>query len=221
MNTSLPIEEKEMSSNLFTRFICNFISLVFHPIFIPIYVTAFLAHIHPNAFVGFSEENKNKTIIIVGLNVSVFPLLCVLLLKGVGFIDSIMLRTQKDRIIPYIASGIFFFWAYTVFKQQLAYPRLLPAFLLGLFLSSSGALLVNIYQKISMHAIGMGTALGFFIMLMLNNSMMMSGTLFTTFLLTGIVCTARLLLRSHTTMDIYLGIFLGIISEAAGYYFVM
>lgn len=221
MNTSILPEEKEMQVSFFIRTICNIISIVFHPIFIPVYITTFLVYAHPTAFIGFSESNKSKTIIIVALNVSVFPLLCVLLLKGVGFINSIMLRTQKDRIIPYIASGIFFFWAYTVFKQQPTYSRLIPAFLLGLFLSSSGALLVNIYQKISMHSIGMGTAVGFFLMLMKSNSMMMSGTLFITLLLTGIVCTARLLLKSHSPAEIYLGIFLGIISEAVSYYFVM
>ena len=58
--------------------------------------------------------------LIVALNIVFFPLISVLLLRAVGFIDSLFLRTQKDRIIPYIASGIFFFWAYTVFKQQAA-----------------------------------------------------------------------------------------------------
>ena len=218
---SLTLEEKEIQFGLIPRIFCHIISVVLHPVFIPIYVTAFLTFIHPTAFVGFSEANKTKAVIIVALNVSIFPILSVLLLRGVGFIDSILLKTQKDRIIPYIASGIFFFWAYTVFKQQPEYTRLLPAFLLGLFLSSSGALLVNIYQKISMHAIGMGTALGFFLMLARNNSMMMSGTLFFTILLTGVVCTARLMLKSHTPTDIYLGIALGILSEMISYGIIM
>ena len=218
---SLTMEEKEIEFGLIPRIFCHIISVLLHPVFIPIYVTAFLTFIHPTAFVGFSEANKIKAVIIVALNVSIFPLLSVLLLRGVGFIDSILLKTQKDRIIPYIASGIFFFWAYTVFKQQTEYTRLLPAFLLGLFLSSSGALLVNIYQKISMHAIGMGTALGFFLMLARNNSMMMSGTLFVTILLTGVVCTARLMLKSHTPTDIYLGIALGILSEMISYAIIM
>lgn len=219
--TSTITEENIPQTSWLTRFICQVISVLLHPVFIPIYVTAFLIYLHPTAFVGFSAPNKIRTLIIVVLNITLFPLLTVLFLKWLGFIDSILLKTQKDRIIPYIASGIFFFWGYTVFKQQPAYPLMLSAYLFGLFLSSSGALLSNIYIKVSMHAIGMGTWLGFFLMLMKHDSMLMSWPLFTLILLTGIVCTARLLLNSHKPLEIYIGLAIGVLTELISYYFVL
>src|SRR3954466_12372579 len=100
------------------RIFAAFFSYLFHPIFIPLYVCAFLIYVHPSAFAGFSEAEKKQTLLIVILNLVFFPLISVLLLKAVGFIQSVYLRTQKDRIIPYMAVGIFFFWTYTVFKQQ-------------------------------------------------------------------------------------------------------
>ncbi len=195
-------------------------SYLFHPIFIPIYVTFFLLYIHPSAFSGFSDFNKRQTLVIVILNLIFFPLLSVVLLRALGFVESIFLRTQKDRIIPYIACGIFFFWAYTVFKQQSAYPLLLSSYVLGIFFASSAALLANIYYKISMHAIGMGGWLGIFFVIMHGDSMLMSLSIAIVILLTGFVCTSRLLLKSHNPFDIYSGIAIGIVTQLMAAYFI-
>ncbi len=190
-------------------------SYLFHPLFIPLYVTLFLLYIHPSAFSGFSDAEKKQTVRIVCVNVLFFPLISVLLTKAVGFIDSIYLRTQKDRIIPYILSGIFFFWAYQVFKEQSQYPLLLTTYVLGIFLASSLALIVNIYFKVSMHAIGMGGWLGIFLIIFKSNSMLMTWPLCLVLLLTGLCCTSRLLLSSHKPKDIYIGLIVGLITQFA------
>lgn len=193
----------------------GFFSYLFHPVFIPLYVAAFLGYIHPSAFSGFSDGEKRKVIFIIAYNVVFFPLVSVLLLKAVGFIESLYLRSQKDRIIPYIASGIFFFWAYTVFKQQSQYPLLLTAYILGIFLASSVALIANIYFKVSMHAIGMGGLVGFFLVIAGTNSMLMTWPLSIALLLTGFVCTSRLLSRNHGQKDIYMGLLVGLLTQFA------
>lgn len=191
------------------------LSYVFHPIFIPLYAAVFIVYIHPSYFSGFSADSKLKTILILMQNAVFYPLFCVLLLKGVGFIESVFLRTQRDRIIPYIAAGIFFFWAFLVFKQQPAFPRILPSFMLGVFLASSAALLANIYFKISMHAIGVGGLVGFFLVIFRSNSMLMTWPLCLAILITGFVCTSRLLIRSHQPKDIYMGLLVGAITQFA------
>ena len=190
-----------------------FLSYLFHPIFIPLYVLLFIVYIHPSYFSGFSDGTRLRTILILVQNAVFYPLFCVLLLKGVGFIDSIFLRTRKDRIIPYIACGIFFFWTFTVFKEQGAFPRIVPAFILGVFLASSAALIANIYFKISMHAIGLGGMLGVFLVIASNYSMMMTWPLSIALLVTGLVCTARLLITDHSPKDIYSGLFVGIVAQ--------
>lgn len=189
------------------------LSYVFHPIFIPLYVLLFIVYLHPSYFSGFSESTKIRTIFILVQNAVFYPLFCVLLLKGVGFIQSIFLRNQKDRIIPYIACGIFFFWTFTVFKENAEFPRIVPAFMLGVFLASSAALIANIYFKISMHAIGLGGMLGIFLVIALSYSMLMTWPLSLALLITGLVCTARLLVSDHSPKDIYSGLFLGILCQ--------
>ena len=205
---------------VFLQFLSQLFSYLFHPLFIPLYVAFFLIYIHPSAFVGFSDADKKGTLIIIVLNLLFFPLMSVLLLKAVGFIDSIFLKTQKDRIIPYIACGIFFFWAYTVFKEQSQYPAVLVAYVFGIFLSSSAALLANIYFKVSMHGIGLGGWLGIFLLLTYNGSMLMTWPLCSLLLIIGLVCASRLFLKSHTAIDIYAGLFIGIVTQIIAINFV-
>ena len=215
-------ENKEMLSSpsekhsLIIKLLANFFSYLFHPIFIPLYVTWMLAFIHPNYFVGFSTMGKYKILLLVAINAFAFPLITVLLLKGLGFINSIFLRTQKDRIIPYIAAMTFFFWTQYVLREQNFVPRILVAFMFGVFISSSAALIANIYHKISMHAIGMGGMLGLFLVVMQQNTMLMTGPLTFVLLTTGIVCTARMIVSDHQPKEIYTGLMVGLICQFIG-----
>ncbi|MEO5984742.1 MAG: hypothetical protein ABIP80_04510 [Ferruginibacter sp.] len=208
-----PSSTEKIAARIFSYFI--------HPLFIPVYVVIFLVYIHPSAFTGFSPLEKRQTVFIVMLNCVFYPLISVVLLRAVGFIESVYLHTKKDRIIPYMACGIFFFWAYTVFKQQPAYPRLLPSFLLGIFLASSAGLIANIYYKISLHAMGMGGWLCFFLILFINNSMHMTWPLASVILLTGIVLTSRLMVSDHTTKEMYSGLIVGILTQFVAAFFVL
>jgi hypothetical protein len=202
--------------SLIIRLLANFFSYLFHPIFIPLYITWMLAFIHPDYFVGFSTIGKYKILLLVAINAFAFPLIAVLLLKGLGFINSIFLKTQKDRIIPYIASMTFFFWTQYVLREQNFVPRILVAFMFGVFISSSAALIANIYHKISMHAIGMGGMLGLFLVVMQQNTMLMTGPLTIALLTTGIVCTSRMIVSDHQPKEIYAGLVVGLICQLIG-----
>jgi hypothetical protein len=202
--------EAENTTPFVLKFFANIVSYLFHPLFIPLYVGYFLMFIHPTYFVGYGASQKYWLLIRISYTMVFFPIITVLLLKAIGFIESVFLKTQKDRIIPYIACGIFFFWGYLVFRNQPNIPSILTAFTLAVFLSSSVALIANIYLKISMHAIGMGGVLGLFLVIMQSNTMLMTGPLSVALLLTGMVCTARLLISDHSNKEIYMGLLVGI-----------
>lgn len=195
--------------------LAHLFSYIFHPLFIPLYVVYFLVYIHPSYAAGFDARIKVQAMMIVALNAVFFPLFSVLLLKGLGFIESFFLHTQKDRIIPYIASGIFFFWTWHVFRQQTQYHPIFASFFFGVLITSSAALLANIYFKISMHAMGVGGVIGLFLVIMAYNTMLMTWPLSLAFLVAGIVCTSRLIISNHSSKDIYLGLILGIVSQLA------
>ncbi|MEO5943916.1 MAG: hypothetical protein ABIP30_13430 [Ferruginibacter sp.] len=213
MNDALVINEKQTSAPGFLKWPASFISYIFHPIFIPVYVIWFLVYVHPSFFSGFSAAGKKQVMLIIILNLVFFPLLSVFLLKAVGFIQSVFLRTQKDRIIPYMACGIFFFWGYTIFKEQELYPSIIASFIFGIFLASSAALIANIYFKISMHAIGVGGLVGIFLIVFGTNTMLMTWPMASALLIAGLVCTARLIISDHSLKDIYTGLFVGLLSQ--------
>ncbi len=196
------------------RIPAHLFSYIFHPLFIPVIATWYIAFVNQVYFIGIASQEKLFILIRVAYNTIFYPALTVLLLKGLGFIDSIFLKTQRERIIPYIAANIFYFWIYLVFRNQPAVPSILTGFILGVFLSSSVALMANIYFKISMHALGMGAFAGIILVIIFTgfsyNIMLHSMIVF---LITGIVCTSRMIVSDHTPFDIYTGLLFGIICQ--------
>lgn len=191
-------------------------SWIFHPIFISLYVTYFLVFWHPRFFSGFSTEARGRVLLLIALNAVFFPLVTVLLLRGLKFIESIYLRTQRDRIIPYVASMIFFFWTQYVLREQTQIPRVLVAFMFGVFAASAASLIANIYQKVSMHTVGVGGLVGIMATIAWRNPESMPLPLAIAVLIAGWIGTSRLLISDHTTSEIRLGYFIGFVCQLIG-----
>ena len=204
------------------RFFAYLFSYLFHPLFIPLYATYYLVFIHTGYFSGINDKGKLWILLRVTYNMVFFPMVSVLLLKGVGFINSIFLKTQKERIIPYIISNIFFFWMYLVFHNQSEVSTVLTSFVFGFFISSSVALIANVYFKISMHAIGVVGLLGLMLVVLFTNaSSPVTLPFIVTLLITGIVCTSRMIASNHTQKDIYGGLLCGIFCQIISAWFIL
>ncbi len=202
------------------RFLAHILSYIFHPLFIPLYVTLFLVYVHPFYFAGYDDHNKQWVILKVAYNTIFFPAVTVFLLYQLKFISSIFLKSQKDRIIPYVACGIYYFWIYLVMRNDSDIAPTLTAFLLGVFLASSAALIANIYLKVSMHAIGMGGLLGVFFEIMFHRTMLMTWPLAIAILITGLVCTSRLMISDHRPKEISIGLLIGFLTQIIASYIV-
>lgn len=211
------VEKKEFHPAI--RIVARGVSLLFHPLFIPVYASWFLIYYTP-LFPGFSEGDKAKLLVRFFIMYTMFPMVTVLLAKGLGFIQSVYLKTQKDRIIPYVACGLYYFWMWYVLKNQPQFPRELVLMSLAIFLASSLGLILNSYLKISMHAISVGVMIAFLFLVAsssaVNYGVYLSGAL----LLTGIVCTARLINSDHQPIEIYLGLGVGIAGQLVASFFV-
>lgn len=197
----------------FLRIAAGFLSYVFHPVFVPLYVIAFLLFTEPFLFTGAPLKEKILTLGQAIINYTFFPLVSVLLLKGLNLISSIKLKNRKDRIIPFIVCNIWYFWIWYVWRGLPGAPHYLIVFALSVFLASSIGLLSNIYLKISMHGIAMGTATAFLCLLTFDASLPnITLYLALAMLFTGIVGTSRLLLLEHTPEEYYLGVAAGTIA---------
>lgn len=214
MTTAIPTNAGRQPFVL--RALAHFFSVIFHPLFIPFYVVTFLVYWHPSFFAGFQDYMKVRLMLTTAVNTIFFPAFAVLIMKLLGFVSSIRLPTQRDRIGPYLTSMIFFFWAARVyFKFVPQLDPVLPVFMTGVFLTTAVALIANIFYKISMHAIGCGGMVGIFVIIMYSNSMLMTWPLSAAILISGIVCTSRMIVSDHTQKDIYFGFLVGILCQFA------
>ena len=206
-------ETAHQPQSVIIRLIAKVISYIFHPLFVPVYIAGFLITVQPYLFASFTPAEKLLTLIRFFIMYSFFPLVTVLLAKGLGFLDSIYLKTQKDRIIPYIACGIYYFWMCYVLRNQPQFSKEVVQLSMAIFIASSLGLLVNIIMKVSMHAISMGILLVF--MSLLSFTQAGSYTIYTSiaFLIAGLVCTSRFIVSDHTPAEIYTGLLVGGISQ--------
>lgn len=198
---------------LWMRSLAKFISFVFHPLFIGVMMAAYLIFVHPLYFVGFSEKGKMLKLLAVINNNVFFPLLVVALLRALGFNKSLLLKTQKERIVPYLASITFFFWTYYVFKNQPETPRVIVYMCRGMFFASSVALVLNNYYKISMHGIGVGGMVGLMALTLVDGTLYSGIPFVVAILVTGLVVTARKIVSDHQWFDIITGFLLGFLCQ--------
>lgn len=190
------------------------VSILFHPLFIPGYITAFLLYIHPFAFAGENDWYKKIKLLSVLVSTAFFPAFTVFLLRQLGFAASLQLRSQKERIIPIVASMVFYFWIFYVSKNQPDNPPELVQMLCAVFISSIISLTANNFIMISLHAIAMGVLAGFFLYAAWTSLLPMGVPLAAALLIAGLVCTARLALGAHNVQEMAMGFLTGLASMA-------
>lgn len=195
------------------KFVAKFISVILHPLFIPVCVVWFLLYVQPYYYAGFGDWDKSKILISAILMYTFFPLVTVGLLKALKFIDSALLKTQKDRIIPYVVCGIWYFWMWYVWHNLPDIPAVQVKFGLAIFLTSSLGLIANIYMKVSMHAMAAGVLLAFMMTLGFAQALDSALYLVIAILIAGASCTARLIASAHSQFEIYTGLIIGIVSQ--------
>ncbi len=201
----------------FLRVAAKIFSYIFHPLFIPVYIGWFFVYVL-RLFPQNGAWQNTLVLIQFFVNYTLLPLVTILLAKGLGFVDSIYLKTQKDRIIPYIATGVFYFWVWYVSKNQ-NYPEAVVMFSLAVFIASSLGLIFNIYFKISMHALSMGVVLTLMLMLAYSIGVSFGFYLSLAFLIAGVVCTSRLINNDHHPFEVYAGLFVGALAQIIAWAF--
>ncbi len=199
------------------RVAARILTYVFHPAFVPLYAVLFLLYIHPYVFAGFSDRDKAFTLTQAFVNYTFFPIVSVFLLRALNLIPSITLKERRDRIIPFVISNIWYFWIWYVWRNLPETPHELVVFSLGVFLASAIGLLFNIYMKVSMHAIALGVVAAFLIGLSPGLQAGRDVYVSIGLLVTGLVCTSRLILSDHTAGEVYWGLAAGAIAVMLAY----
>jgi membrane-associated phospholipid phosphatase len=209
------------------RGIAKAISIIFHPLLMLSYMTILLLIVTPYWFGANSISQKIPLLLAVFFSSFLIPAIAVLMMRFLGLVESLELRDQRERIGPYIVTGIFYLWLFINFRNDPNMPPPFPAFVLGSVIGLFLAFFINNFSKISAHTVGMGGLVGMLLLLPSLGSfdpiffnLGPLGTMRTTLgalLLFAIVCaglvgTSRLLLRAHEASDVYGGYLVGVAS---------
>ncbi len=210
------------------RGIAKIISFLFHPLLILTYMTVLLLTINPFWFGVNRVSDKIPLLLAVFFSSFVIPGIAVLMLRFLGLVESMELRDKKERIGPYIITGIFYLWLYINFRNDPNMPPIFYTFVLGSVIGLFLAFFINIFSKISAHTVGMGGLIGMLLILLRFGSfdpvlihLGTIGVLRTTMgtilligiLIAGLVGTSRLLLQAHDNLDLYGGYMVGLAAQ--------
>ena len=200
--------------NSFSRFI----SLIFHPIFLPLYMAIIILYSSPILF-----QNGDLILFVIALLTIGFPLIAVLIMKGLDIISSFEMEDPKERFIPMIVVATILLWTFFMLKPGgkviTASHPLLSNMVLGSIISLFIMFPLNSLSKISFHAVGMGGLVGMLMNVIPYASFNLIGFFVVAILLAGLVGTARLFLKAHTIGEIFGGFFIGFLGQFLAYTF--
>lgn len=203
--------------------VARFISVVFHPLFVYWYIVVAMVLLNPYLF-GYSSILEAQDLLLrVFLSVVPIPIIGVLMLKALGWAQSIELRKKEERIGPYLITAVIYLSVYVpIAKSNVALPLQVAA--LASVIAIFVAFFINNFIKISVHAIAMGVLTSMMIVMVAyfteaatvlpgrgEDGRVVSSVSFVylAILLSGLVCTSRLVTKSHSIQEIYLGYIVG------------
>ena len=208
--------------------VAYFFSVIFHPLLMVTYMLLILLLVDPYLFGENSVQGGMRNILMVFFSTFIIPLISVLLMKALKLIPSLDLKNSEDRIGPFIVTGVFylstFYLVYRIPEMPVAFKACFLGAVIGLFI----AFFINLFSKISLHAIGMGGLLGMVMITMQRTQLSyflintgifgvvevsLFGLLMATILVCGIVGSARLILDAHEPKDLYGGFLVGLAAD--------
>jgi hypothetical protein len=158
---------------------------------------------------------SDKKLTILGLIFTVtylIPLLILILFRKLKIIKSYETYSIKERKLPVGLMIILFYLLGNTIDNIGSLGLLFYATSLGLLLIY---LLFFLNIKASVHLLSLGLLLGFFMVLSNVYSHSYILLIILIFILSGILGSARLHLKAHTTREIYIGFFVGLIAPLA------
>lgn len=211
----------EKSQPLIVKYIAHLLSYVFHPLFIPTYFFLYLMQVLPFEFVGITDWQLKMRLFSVAWLTAFFPAFAVFLLWRLKLSDSIFLRTQKERIIPYVITMFFYWWMYYLSRNFTDQPIALKFFYLGIFVASAIGMTVNNFMKVSLHAMGIAGITTSILLVSVFYPVTNALWVPLAILLTALVISARLVVSDHSKKELIVGLFIGVFTQLAAYLWVV
>ena len=206
------------------------LSVIFHPLLIPSYMLLLLLLINPYLFgvSQVSDDGSKLLLLLVFLYTFFLPAASLAVMYFLGMFSDINMPSRQDRIGPFLVTGMLYLWVYYNFSQNGQIPPAFVSFMLGTVIALFMAFIINIFSKISVHAVGMGGLVGMVVITLILFSygsftvtvrglgpveVSMISLLIAVVVIAGLVGTARLLLKAHEPKDVWGGYLVGFAAQ--------
>ena len=187
--------------------LAQFISIIFHPILLPTWMFVILII---SGMCKLSFINVEICLSLIFISTFIFPALSILLLKRFKVIESFTMEKREERFIPifFVAA---FLYATSRFFNGINVLGIYNFYLICNMILCGIVFWINFWWKISMHEIGWGAFSATLLIMTTISSKIYLPYFIISIILSGLVGSARLYLKSHSTSQIYTGFAVGFI----------
>ena len=191
--------------------IARLISIILHPIFIPI--ISFYLSIKMVPDLDFTIANyQNYILLILIICTIMLPALCMLFLIKFDVISSLEMTKNQERPFPLLLTGGFLILSLKLTEKLLIFTPVLKKELVGAIIIILLASIISKFWKISLHMLGVGGLIGVLVSLQYLYGGLSSMIIYF-MLIAGITAMARIYLKAHNHSQIYVGFIVGFIIE--------
>lgn len=191
-------------------FILKSISFVFHPLIMPLLGVIFYFHKTPRFI---PEPIQNAKIFSVIILTIILPILLFFLLKTINKVDTIYLKSTKERLIPLLINCII---VALILMRVLTPNEIIELyyFFLGILCSTLACFIMAIFKvKASIHMIAASGFFMFAIAVGIHFKININGTIALMMIILGAIATSRLHLKAHTNQELIIGLFTGLFPQ--------
>lgn len=187
-------------------FFLRSISFVFHPLIMPLLGVLFYFSKTPRFI---PEPVRNAKIFSIVILTIILPILLFFLLKTINKVNSIYLKSTKERLIPLFVNCII---VLLILMRVLTPSEIIELyyFFLGILYSTLACFIMAVFKiKASIHMIAASGFFMFAVALSMHYHININGTIALMMIILGAIATSRLHLKAHTSQELILGIFIG------------
>lgn len=188
------------------NFFLRLAAYLFHPLLMPLLGVAIYYGITPR----FLEPEIVQTRIVAVVIITFFiPLVTFFLLKNIGVLTTIHLKTVEERKLPLMIQCLLLLLIIKMVFDPYDSPELY-FFFVGILFSSISALFMVFFKfKISLHQMGIAGVTMFVVALGVHFKVNLLLVMSLLFIANGWVASSRLHTRSHTFPELIIGFFTG------------
>lgn len=197
----------------------RFISVLFHPLFMPTYFFSMLAWAVPTSLEPITPDLHPKFLLFIFIVTCLLPFLNVGIFKALGTIRTLAMVDRRERLLPFVfISGIYVGITFLFYHQvRMTLNDNFLRFMMIIDLLVIVATVATFFYKISVHAVCVWGLIGIIVPL---NKITEVNTIFyptlALIVLAGFIMSARLVVGAHTSREVMWGSVLGLATGLSG-----